>query len=496
MKIKLPVLAFGIVALAGGGQFRTRLNKAEIVTLLIPHPAEVTLQAKTLGIRYVAGQAAFKRQVELAQLIQQALSHQFEIASSKPDSILAFTVIAYEPVTIEKQNATEMRSINVGTAQKPQFEERSVPVVYEIVHGSLTAGVEVVDSTGHAVDVFKPTAKIARRTELLVNGQAPGGEPKNWGDMFKVHTPSKTQEKQPVVETAEGFETEMLQELATNIQRRYIPATDQVEVFLAVDSELRLGDKLAESGQWKEALDSWNSADMKRNPSDRLYNLAVAKEAMAYAAYAQDSDMDAFLPKFQGAMDLYTQALHGDPSEKYMRQAVDRLQLAKTNIETARRLKVEQDLATQNAIAVASQGAKQKKLEEAAMADNSPDTAAQASFRKDVRVQLAGTNGEVPTPQRERLIAFGERLKLSHIQSYRVVSQEIERKKNIGQALQDYEDVFKPLAADGRITTAERAQLRDLAKREGLDASDVTSVESKYHFTESRGKGAPAAGAN
>lgn len=482
MKFKLPVLVLAIAVLAGGGEFRTRLDKSENVTLLVPRPAEVALQAKSFDIQYVAGQSGFKRQVELAQLIQQALSRQFEFSNSKPDVVLQFTVIAYEPVMIGKQTQTEMRSINVGSAQKPQFEERSVPVVYQLVHGSLTAGVTTVDNSGHIADTFEPTVQIARRKELLVNGQAPTEEPKSWSDAFKIHSQPKS--GQPVVETAESLETDMLQEIAIKVQRRYTSATDQVEIALAVDSPLRLGDKLAESGQWKEALDSWSSAAMKHNPSDRLYNLAVAKEALAYVAFAHDNDLDALLPKFKEAMDLYTQALHGDPGEKYMRQAVDRLHLARSDIETARRIKVEQDAATEQAVAAAGNAVQQRKLQEAALNDHSPDTPDQASFRQDVRVQLAEIKGEVPAAKRDQLIAFGERLQLSHLQSYRVVAQEIQRKKNIGQALQDYEDVFKPLVADGNITPSERSQLRNLAKREALDASDVKSIESKYHFTE------------
>ena len=486
MNRKLPVFALITVVSMTAGEFRTRLNKSEDVTLQVPHPAEVTLQTKALEIQYVPGQAQFKRQLELAQLIQQALSHQFEISSAKQECILQFSVIAYEPVTIQKQTVQEMRSVNAGSAQSPKFEERSVAVVYELIHGSIAASV-AVSKGDRRVDMFQPVAQISRRTAVTVNGQAPSAEPKGWGDIFKTRSQPKA--KQPVVETSESLETGMLEELATSIQRRYSSSTDPVEIALAVDPELRLGDKLAESGEWKEAFDSWQSASMRHNPSDRLYNLAVAKEALAYASYSQASDMNEFLPKFQESMDLYTQALHGDPSEKYMRQAFDRLTAAKGNIEAARRLKVEQDSALNKAMAAATEAAKQKKLEEAALADRSPDTPAETNFRWDVRTRLSDSKTDVSDSLRDQLIAFGERLKLSHLQSYRVVVQEIQRKKNMAQALQDYEDVFRPLAADGRITAPERTRLRELAKSEGLDTSEISAVESKYHFTESSSVG-------
>lgn len=280
----------------------------------------------------------------------------------------------------------------------------------------------------------------------------------------------------------------MLQNLASEIQKRYVTTSDQASIFLAVDPELRLGDKLAESGQWKEALDSWTAAAMKKNPGDRMYNMAVAKEALAYAGYTREGNLDEFLPKFQEAMDLYTSALHADPAEKYMQQAVERLQLAKSNIEAARRMKVEQDAATARAARQVVEGAQKQKLLNAALADKNPDTPDEASFRADVRTELSSATGDITDAKRNELVAFGERMKLPELRSYRVVSQEIERKKSIGQALLDYEHVLKPLVSDGKITPSERAQLKDLARREDLDSADVKSVESKYHFEEvSRG---------
>ncbi len=494
MAAKLPALMLISAVLICGGEFRTRFNKAETVTLAVPHPAEMVLSAKTMGLKYVPGGAPPNRIIQLSQLIEQDLSRQFQVTNMKPDASLQFAVIAYEPVRIANETKSEMRTINVGSADKPKFEQRTVPVVYELVHGSITVGATVNDGTGRTIDAFQPSAVIAERTELTVNGQATNQQVasapatgNSWSTMLNIKTPrpqAKPAAQTPVVRTAEGIETEMLQTLASKIRQRYASSTDKVEIALAVDSELRLGDKLAESGQWKEALDSWKAADMKRNASDRLYNMAVGKEALAYAELTRDSDMDAFLPKFEEAMDLYTEALHGDPNEKYMRDSVDRLQLAKANIEAARRMKVEQDTAANRAVTVAAENARNRKLQEAAVNDHHPDSPDEASFRVNVRAELADIKGEVSDQDRNHMIAFGERLKLTELQSYRVVGQEIERRKQIGLALQDYERVFRSLAADGRITASERAQLRDLARKEDLDATDVKSVEDKYHFTD------------
>ncbi len=508
MTMKLPLAALTVTVLALGGEFRTAFNKAETVTLAIPRPAEAVLAVKTISLKVGPSQAPPNRLLQLDQLIQQDLSRQFEISDGKPDAALKFSVISYEPVTITNQTITEMRSINVGNDKTPNYQSRSVPVVYELIHGSVTIGAAVVDASGRTLDTFNQNELIAERKELTVNGQAStqtatssaaspskSAIPDSLGAVigFKPHfsTRQPAQRQRPVVETSDSIELAMLQKLAAKVQHRYVATTEPVEIALAVDPELRLGDKLAESGQWGEALDSWTKASMKKNPSDRLYNMAVAKEALAYAEYARDNDMETFLPKFQGTMDLYTEALHGDPNEKYMRESVDRLRLAKVNIETARRMKVDQDTASEQAVAAATEKARRQKLREAALQDHHPDSRDEGSFRLNVRTQLAETTGDVSDAQRDQLIAFGKRLKLTELQSYRVVAQEIQRKSDMREALADYERVFRPLAADGRITGAERAQLRDLAAKEGLDPSDVKSVEDKYHFTE--GSSGPSA---
>ena len=486
-KGKLLALIATIAIVAEGGEFRTKWNKSETVTLVMPRPADVVVNAKSLAIQFKEGQFSFRRSVELTQFVQQDLAKEFDLSNSKPDAVLAISVIAYEPVAMTQETRTEMRNVNIGTAQKPQFERRSVPVVYRLAHGSLTGSIFMSDKSGRALDSSQPVAKIDKTYELTVNGKAPETqsvlESLNPLTGFRKPAPA-SKEAQAVIETPEGLETQMLQSLASEIQKRYVSTADRADVFLAVDSELRLGDKLAESGQWKEALDSWTAASMKKNPADRTYNMAVAKEALAYASYAQGESLDEFLPKFQEAMDLYSSALHADPSEKYMRQAVDRLQIAKDNIEATRRMKVDQDAATARAARQLAENARKRKLIQAALADRSPDSPAEASFRTNVRTALAGITGEVTDAKRDELVGFGERLQLRQLRSYRVVSQEIARKKNISQALADYELVLKPLAADGKISPAERIQLNDLAQREDLDAADVKTVEGKYKLQE------------
>jgi len=172
MTAKLPFIALLTTVLVFAGEFRTMLNKAETVTLEVPRPAEAVLTVKTLELKVGPAQAPPNRVQQLGQFIQQDLSKQFDISNKKPDATLNFSVIAYEPVKISSQTTTEMRSINVGNDKTPNYVDRSVPVVYELIHGSATIGVVVVDVSGRTVDTFQENEVIARRKELTVNGQA------------------------------------------------------------------------------------------------------------------------------------------------------------------------------------------------------------------------------------------------------------------------------------------------------------------------------------
>ena len=272
--------------------------------------------------------------------------------------------------------------------------------------------------------------------------------------------------------------------------------------MLAVDSELRHANKLGQSGQWKEAFETWSGAKLKKNPSDRLFNMAIAKEALAYSEYARAQSLDDMLPMFKEAMDLYAEALKGDPEEKYMQQQVRRLTLAKTNIDNVRRQYEDQKEAARRAeeetrkVLEARMALEQKKQElERAVKDTSPDSVEEAKFRPIARVRVAAVQGEITEQQTQDLIAFGQRtFGVNELKSTRVVRQEVERNRSIGQKLKDYDETFKALVADGKLTVDERTQLKDLQKTMNLEDPEVKALEAKYTFKD-LGKNAQSAAA-
>jgi len=112
-------------------------------------------------------------------------------------------------------------------------------------------------------------------------------------------------------------------------------SADPVEALLAVDGELKDGNRLAQSGLWKEALAAWTARPLKGDTeAARLHNVGVAHEAMAYALPIDGDDHRAAL---QQAADFYRRAIALDPGEKYFAEAAQRIQASLEYADTAQR---------------------------------------------------------------------------------------------------------------------------------------------------------------
>jgi len=224
--------------------------------------------------------------------------------------------------------------------------------------------------------------------------------------------------------------------------------------------------------------------------ADQSFNIAVATEAAAYGEYARTQNIEDMLPLFKKAMDLYDQALNADPQEKYMRRQRDRLRVAQTNIENVRKQYELQQADAKKAEEAArvviekqQQDLRRKAEIEAACKDTNPDSAEEMKFRPMARARVAAMEVEITSQQSQDLMGFGQRTYgLNELKSYRVVCQEIDRKKTLARKLKDYDETFKAFVADGKLTLDERAQLKDLQKTMALEDAEVQSVESKYAF--------------
>jgi hypothetical protein len=110
---------------------------------------------------------------------------------------------------------------------------------------------------------------------------------------------------------------------------------DPVEAMLAVDGELKDGNRLAENGLWKEALALWNGRPLKGDKeAARLHNMGVAHEAIAFSHPPDSAEHQAELEQ---ASDFFRKALALDPGEKYFAEPIQRVQSSLDYAATSRR---------------------------------------------------------------------------------------------------------------------------------------------------------------
>jgi hypothetical protein len=99
---------------------------------------------------------------------------------------------------------------------------------------------------------------------------------------------------------------------------------DPVEALLAVDGELKPGNRLAEAGLFQQALTEWNRRTLKGDKeAARLHNVGVAHEGLAYEL---PPDASEHRSELEQASEHYRKALALDPGEKYFAEPIKRVE--------------------------------------------------------------------------------------------------------------------------------------------------------------------------
>jgi hypothetical protein len=99
---------------------------------------------------------------------------------------------------------------------------------------------------------------------------------------------------------------------------------DPVEALLAVDGDLKAGNRLAEAGLFKQALTEWTRRTWSGDKeAARLHNVGVAHEALAYEL---PPDAAQHRAELEQASEHYRKALALDPGEKYFAEPIRRIE--------------------------------------------------------------------------------------------------------------------------------------------------------------------------
>lgn len=481
-------LSLLLPTLAAGGKFRHGfpVPKLQHVTLQIARPPDALIEARTLQIREKTG-VSFPAGAAVKLNLEQALSADFTIVPAKPDATVTFTITAYIPVTASRQVQNEKRQVVVGKetvkglfgkpVQVDKYEERVVPVEYWVAQGSATLQADVYDGSGTLLDTFSDTATIDRRTEISVQGVASKAK----GDSTPL--------------TVEAATNELVKQLASVVKRRYTTTTDPTDALLAVDDELRDYNPLAEAGAWEKALAAYSSANMKKFPGDRMYNMAVCHEALAYAKYLRTRSADDAKPDFEQAMKLYAEARALDPGEEYFGKAEARLQKAMASFARVKeqaelravrmaQLQAEAEARAEEEkkkAALDQERQEAAKLEQAALESKRSDTADESDFRAVVRLRLRSLPGTPATPLLAELQQSGEkRYRLEPPAARRVVYQEEKALTDYRERVNEYRAMFGAAASDKKVTPEERGTLDRVAARLELERQELQAIEQEF----------------
>jgi tetratricopeptide (TPR) repeat protein len=134
----------------------------------------------------------------------------------------------------------------------------------------------------------------------------------------------------------DALERHLVEQLARRAAAAVVASPESVPALLAVDGELKAGNRLAEAGEFERALAEWTRRPLKGDKeAARLHNVGVAYEALAYRLPPQDPEHQAHLEK---AAEHYRKALALDPGEKYFAEPVERIGTSLQYAEAARKI--------------------------------------------------------------------------------------------------------------------------------------------------------------
>jgi hypothetical protein len=180
---------------------------------------------------------------------------------------------------------------------KSDWGNRREPVNVTVATGSISARVKVETPLGaHTADASA-----------------------SYDDSFKGST-----KVAPEARSEEALEQHLVESAAAHAAAVVSFSPDPVEALLAVDGDLKAGNRLAEAGLFQQALGEWTRRTFKGDKeAARLHNIGVAHEALAYEL---PPDAPEHRAQLEQASEHYRKALALDPSEKYFAEPLRRIE--------------------------------------------------------------------------------------------------------------------------------------------------------------------------
>ena len=467
-----------LIAVSSWAKFGVSKTRAEI---MIHYPPAFHTPGRELQIRVssIAPGSRVALAIRIQQLIEQALTREnFRVNPFARTSLEGSLNEA--SASVEWQIRSESRRIHTGehtehdkNGKPKQVEDcgqQQVNVTYLVSAGDLSLNLAAFDSKTQSV-LFTQLIQHNYRQESAIAG------PKLCGKQSYTLSPDQLQDRRAILAR--------LAEQTVAATAAVVAGYDEPRtLLLAVDNELKLGNKQALSGNWRGALEVWKEAaitpDSPEKEAARQYNLGAAHEALAVAAMRND-DLDGAKDHLDAAEDGYKQALTLDPGEKYFRDTLERVQADRAVLNKQQ----EQQLLEQSDGANLAPSAGTPPMAPSALSiplEGWPANEKDAvhDFRAYVRTRMGAQKEEPGEAFKQKLMASGADYGIQEAIALQVVDSEAWRLLALKQNMQKYGEDFKDVAADGAVSADEREVLRKRQKTLHLSDAQVSEVESHF----------------
>jgi hypothetical protein len=224
---------------------------------------------------------------------------------------------------IESSIEYETRYVKVGTRE--EWDEKKKKNVLK----------DVYDNRREPVAIKVVTGRLDAQVELVRDG-----DPRTAPADVDYHERFKGDVSLPrEAETEGALEEHLVEEAALRAVAAVCYSPDPVEALLAVDGDLKPGNRLAETGEWDRAQAEWKRREFKGDKeAARLHNLGVAQEALAYRLPIDSPEHREHL---EVAATNYGRARELDRGEKYFEPPLERIRVSLRYAEDAARYTAE-----------------------------------------------------------------------------------------------------------------------------------------------------------
>ena len=301
------LLAAAVPAYAKFGMSKTR------IPLHRSRPPEVPLLGETVAVEVTAT----SRRVSDSQLAR--------IQDHVEDALRGWKLFSVldSPRGAETVVRVSVEDLEARIRETVEYEEKYVKIGEHQEWNDKKKKYETKSDWGNRrepVDVTVATGSISARVKVDTPlGPHTADASTSYNEQYKGSSKVPAEAR-----SEEALEQYLVEEAGARAAAVVSFSPDPVEALLAVDGELKPGNRLAEAGLFQQALAEWSRRTLKGDKeAARLHNVGVAHEGMAYAL---PPDAPEHRAELEQASENYRKSLALDPGEKYFTDPIHRIE--------------------------------------------------------------------------------------------------------------------------------------------------------------------------